>query len=195
MLTRPLLARDTRLMMSALAALGSEIIEKGDTVTVTPRPLLGPAAVDCGLAGTVMRFVPPVAALARGAVSFDGDPHSRNRPMSEILGALRSLGVDIDPAASGLPFRLTGTGSVKGGVVTLDASTSSQFVSALMLAGARYERGIDIRHDGKPIPSLPHLAMTIEMLRARGVEVDDHEPHRWLVGPGPILADTVDHQT
>ena len=187
-LTRPLLARDTRLMMAALAALGTDVVEQGDSVTVTPRPLQGPAAVDCGLAGTVMRFVPPVAALAHGPVSFDGDPHARSRPLSEILGALRSLGVSIDPAATGLPFRLAGTGHVEGGVVTLDASTSSQFVSALMLAGARYEHGVDIRHDGKPIPSLPHITMTVEMLRARGVEVDDHEPNRWVVLPGPIAA-------
>ncbi|MBA2444282.1 MAG: 3-phosphoshikimate 1-carboxyvinyltransferase [Nocardioidaceae bacterium] len=187
-LTRPLLARDTRLMIAALAALGIAIVEQADTVIVTPGPMQGPATVDCGLAGTVMRFVPPVAALARGDVTFDGDPHARNRPMAEILGALRSLGVKIDPAATGLPFRLEGTGEVDGGVVTLDASTSSQFVSALLLAGARYDRGIDIRHDGKPIPSMPHIAMTVEMLRARGVRVDDHEPNRWLVAPGQITA-------
>ncbi len=187
-LTRPLLARDTRLMMAALAALGTEIAQSGETVVVTPRHLRGPAAVDCGLAGTVMRFVPPVAALARGPVTFDGDLQARNRPMAEVLGSLRSLGVDIDAASTTLPFVLQGTGRVAGGVVTLDASSSSQFVSALLLAGARYERGVDIRHDGKAIPSLPHIAMTVEMLRARGVDVDDHEPNRWVVPPGTIAA-------
>lgn len=189
-LTRPLLARDTRLMMGALSALGTQIVQHDDTLTVAPRPLRGPAAVHCGLAGTVMRFVPPVAALATGPISFDGDPHARHRPMAQILNALRGLGVTIAASATGLPFLLEGEGQVEGGVVTLDASTSSQFVSALLLAGARYERGVDVRHDGKPIPSLPHIAMTLEMLRERGVEVDDREPNRWHVAPGRISGAT-----
>lgn len=108
--------------------------------------------------------------------------------MGEILGALRALGVGVDPRASGLPFSLVGTGVVKGGNVTIDASASSQFVSALLLAGARYTRGIDVRHDGKPVPSQPHIAMTVAMLRERGVQVDDAEPNRWRVPPGEISA-------
>ncbi|MEJ7706924.1 MAG: 3-phosphoshikimate 1-carboxyvinyltransferase [Nocardioidaceae bacterium] len=193
-ITRPLLARDTRLMMSALQVLGIGIDEDHveATVTVTPHPMWGPAAIDCGLAGTVMRFVPPVAALAQGCISFDGDDQARLRPMSQMLAALRQLGIAIDPAATSLLFGLDGTGHVEGGVVVIDASTSSQFVSALLLAGARYRHGIDIRHDGKPIPSLPHIQMTVQMLRQRGVIVDDHEPHRWVVSPGPIASvDTV----
>jgi 3-phosphoshikimate 1-carboxyvinyltransferase len=187
-ITRPLIARDTRLMIGALRALGVEVVVGEDSVAVTPSPLAGPASVDCGLAGTVMRFVPPVAALASGAVSFDGDPRARERPMGEVLGALRSLGVRIDPDATSLPFTLDGTGTVTGGVVTIDASASSQFVSALLLAGARYDQGVDVRHDGKPVPSLPHIAMTIAMLRERGVAVDESEPNRWQVAPGPIAA-------
>jgi 3-phosphoshikimate 1-carboxyvinyltransferase len=88
---RPLLARDTRLMIDALRALGVEVVESGESVTVTPGPLSGPAQIDCGLAGTVMRFVPPVAALADGTIEFDGDPRARERPMTEVLNALRSL--------------------------------------------------------------------------------------------------------
>ena len=143
--------------------------------------------MDCGLAGTVMRFVPPVAALADGTVTFDGDAAARVRPMGEVLGALRALGVRIEPVASSLPFALEGSGSVRGGVVTIDASASSQFVSALLLAGARYDEGIDVRHDGKPVPSLPHIAMTVAMLRERGIDVDDSEPNRWRVAPGPVV--------
>lgn len=187
-LARPLVSRDTRLMIAALQALGVGIDESDDTVRVTPGPLRGPAHVDCGLAGTVMRFVPPVAALATGPVAFDGDPRARERPMDQILDALRALGVGIDPQAHSLPFELTGTGSVRGGVVTIDASTSSQFVSALLLAGARYDEGIDVRHDGKAVPSLPHIAMTIAMLRERGVAVDDSEPDRWVVAPSAVSA-------
>jgi 3-phosphoshikimate 1-carboxyvinyltransferase len=136
-----------------------------------------------------MRFVPPVAALGRGRVAFDGDPHMRERPIGEILGALRALGVAVDGDA--LPFSLRGSGTVPGGVVTIDASASSQFVSALLLAGARYEAGVDVRHDGKPVPSLPHIEMTVEILREHGVVVDDAEPNRWVVAPGPVKA--VDH--
>jgi 3-phosphoshikimate 1-carboxyvinyltransferase len=73
----------------------------------------------------------------------------------------------------------------------IDASASSQFVSGLLLAGAHFDRGVDVRHDGKPVPSLPHIAMTVAMLRQHGVEVDDTEANRWSVGPGPVAA--VDH--
>jgi 3-phosphoshikimate 1-carboxyvinyltransferase len=185
-LTHPLLARDTRLMVAALQALGVGVELGRDAVTVTPATLAGPATVDCGLAGTVMRFVPPVAALANGTVTFDGDPGARVRPMGEILGALRTLGVRLDGEATSLPLALEGTGRVRGGMVTIDASASSQFVSALLLAGARYDDGVDVRHDGKPVPSLPHIAMTVAMLRARGVDVDDDEPNRWRVRPGTV---------
>lgn len=183
---RPLLARDTRLMVDALRALGCNLEGDADALTISPAPLRGPAQVECGLAGTVMRFVPPVAALADGRVSFDGDDRARLRPMGEMLAALRVLGVGVDPGAVGLPFSLQGNGRVPGGAVTLDASDSSQFVSALLLSGARYDAGVDIRHVGKPLPSLPHVAMTVEMLRERGVSVDDSEPNRWRVSPGPV---------
>lgn len=185
-LGRPLLARDTRLMAAALTSLGTTIAVDADQVRVVPGPMRGPAAVDCGLAGTVMRFVPPVAALADGRVDFDGDPRARERPMAAVLEALRRLGVAISPTATGLPFTIDGSGGVAGGVVTIDASSSSQFVSALLLAAPRYDRGVDIRHEGKPVPSLPHIAMTVAMLRERGVTVDDSEPNRWVVAPGPV---------
>lgn len=188
-LTGLLAARDTSLMRSALVSLGVGITEKDGLVTVTPGSLKGPASVDCGLVGTVMRFVPPVAALADGEIAFDGDPYARERPMNVILGALRTLGVQIEDQGTGrMPYSVSGSGAVRGGKVTLDASGSSQFVSALLLAGARYDEGVDIRHDGKPVPSQPHLDMSVGMLRERGVQVDDSEPNRWVVAPGPIRA-------
>jgi 3-phosphoshikimate 1-carboxyvinyltransferase len=191
-LRRPLTARDTHLMVVALQALGTEIETSGDAVKVRPQPLRGPAEIDCGLAGTVMRFVPPVAALAHGLVTFDGDPRARLRPMGEILTALRALGADLDRAAASLPFEIRGRGSLRGGKAELDASSSSQFVSALLLAGARYDLGVDVRHQGKPVPSLPHIDLTVAMLRERGVEVDDDEPNRWSVSPGSIAAVDID---
>jgi len=186
---RALRSRDTLLMAGALTALGSRVDTSGDDWTVTPGRLTGDTEVDCGLAGTVTRFVPPVAGLADGPVAFDGDPHMRTRPVGEVLTALRTLGVDI--VGERLPFTVRGTGAVRGGRVVLDASGSSQFVSALLLAGARFDQGVDVVHDGKPMPSQPHVAMTVAMLRTHGVSVDDGEPSRWRVSPGTVHA--VDH--
>jgi len=193
---RALRSRDTDLMAAALTGLGSAVDTTGADWSVVPG--VSPTdtravAVDCGLAGTVMRFVPPVAALRGGATSFDGDPHARTRPMAEVLGALRTLGVRVtstggDESGDRLPFVVAGTGAVRGGTVVIDASTSSQFVSALLLAAPRFEEGIDVRHDGKPVPSLPHIEMTVACLRARGVEVDDSGANRWRLLPGPIAA-------
>lgn len=190
-LTRPLGSRDTALMIGALTALGAGVERNGIEWTITPSAWTGrdPVDINCGLAGTVMRFVPPVAALSSAVVRFDGDEHARVRPMSTIIGALRALGADIDDEDRGsLPFTLSGSGGLKGGLVEIDASASSQFVSALLLAGARYEHGIDVRHTGTPVPSMPHIDMTVAQLRLRGVDVDDSEPNRWTVTPGPIAA-------
>jgi len=184
-------SRDTDLMVTALRALGVPV-EVGDPVVVGGTGALrGPATVDCGLAGTVMRFVPPFAARATGDVRFDGDPRARERPMSVVLDALRALGVAVDgggPPNFGMPFVLRGTGSVRGGAVTLDASGSSQFVSGLLLAAPGYDRGVVVHHDGAPVPSLPHIDMTVHMLRAAGVAVDDSDANTWRVAPGPVAA-------
>ena len=144
---RALGSRDTRLMAAALTSLGSVVDTSGEDWLVTPGAFTRDATVDCGLAGTVMRFVPPLAGLSTGSVSFDGDPHMRTRPIGEVLTALRSLGVAVDGDA--LPFSVHGAGSVPGGLAVVDASGSSQFISALLLAGARYDDGVDVRHDGR----------------------------------------------
>ena len=185
-LRAPLYSRDTALMASALRALGASVTEGPASWEVSPvtRPR-GGAEVDCGLAGTVMRFVPPAAALADGDVRFDGDPRARERPMGVVLSALRALGVAVDGDA--LPFTVHGTGRVPGGQVTVDASGSSQFVSGLLLAGARYRRGVLVRHEGPPVPSLPHIEMTVHMLREHGVNVEAGQD-AWRVHPGPIRA-------
>ncbi|MEU6730639.1 3-phosphoshikimate 1-carboxyvinyltransferase [Nonomuraea wenchangensis] len=186
---RALRSRDADLMVAALRALGARLEPSAETPAsvdwhVTPGPIRGGAAVDAGLAGTVMRFVPPIAALADGPVSFDGDPHARKRPMGPILDALRALGARVDNDA--LPFTISGP--LTGGEVTLDASGSSQFVSGLMLSAARFAKGVTIRHAGPPVPSQPHIRMTVQMLRAAEVVVDDSEPDVWRVEPGPIAA-------
>jgi 3-phosphoshikimate 1-carboxyvinyltransferase len=177
--------RDTALMVDALRALGVPITVDGEHVTVAAHDgLRGGGAVDCGLAGTVMRFVPPAAALADGPVRFDGDPRARERPMGTVLDALRALGARID--GERLPVTLHATGGLPGGEVVIDASASSQFVSGLLLSGARYEKGVTVVHDGKPVPSLPHIDMSVDMLRTAGVEVDDADANTWRVAPGSI---------
>ncbi len=187
-------ARDTALMISALTTLGAQInVRSGSDYDVVPQPLSGPAVIDVGLAGTVMRFVPPIAALAQGDIAFDGDERARVRPMLTIIQALRQLGVDVSDGGLGtLPFTVRGQGSVRGGDVVIDASSSSQFVSALLLSGARFDEGIRIRHEGTTLPSLPHIDMTVAMLRECGVRVDcDTEDPRnasWAVLPAPIHA-------
>lgn len=179
--------RDTALMVGALHVLGVPVHIELERVEVGPHDgFRGGGIVDCGLAGTVMRFVPPAAALATGPVRFDGDPRARERPMGTVLDALRALGARIDGAS--LPFTLHGTGGLPGGEVVIDASASSQFVSGLLLSAARYDKGVTVRHDGKPVPSLPHIEMTVAMLRTADVDVDDAEPNTWRVAPGPIAA-------
>jgi 3-phosphoshikimate 1-carboxyvinyltransferase len=195
-LRQPLRSRDTLLMADGLRSLGVSVDDvssddAGRSASadwlITPAELRGGAVIDVGLAGTVMRFLPPVAALAPGPVRFDGDPPARVRPMGPVLDALRTLGVTVDDEGRGtLPLTVRGTGSVPGGAVTLDASASSQFISAILLAGARYDAGVTVRHDGKPVPSEPHIAMTVETLRDAGVVVDDSEPNTWRVEPGEI---------
>ncbi|HEY5852719.1 MAG TPA: 3-phosphoshikimate 1-carboxyvinyltransferase [Aldersonia sp.] len=183
-LTGALRSRDTDLMMAGLQAMGTGIDANDTTVKVTPAPLHA-ATVDCGLAGTVMRFLPPAATLATGVVAFDGDEHARTRPLGTILDALRHLGADIDGDA--LPFALRGTGKLRGGAVTIDASGSSQFVSGLLLSAARFERGVTVTHRGGSLPSMPHIEMTVQMLHTSGVRVEATDAS-WTVAPGPIAA-------
>lgn len=185
---RPLHSRDTQLMAQALRNMGVGVTEESDRITVEPAALQ-PAKIDCGLAGTVMRFLPPLAALATGTVEVDGDEQARARPIGPLLDGLRALGVTVD--GEHLPFRIVGAGVPAGGVVEIDASGSSQFVSGLLLSAARYTEGITVRHIGSSLPSIPHITMTVEMLRDAGVRVDVAE-NEWHVHPGPIRGGTWD---
>ncbi|MCI4676790.1 3-phosphoshikimate 1-carboxyvinyltransferase [Candidatus Mycolicibacterium alkanivorans] len=180
-------SRDTDLMIGALRTLGLRV--EGDGADLTVSGGLNPgtqARIDCGLAGTVLRFVPPLAALSSAAVEFDGDEQARARPIAPLLDALRGLGVDVE--GSGLPFLVRGHGTVHGGTVNIDASASSQFVSGLLLCGAAFTEGLTVVHTGTSVPSAPHIAMTAAMLREAGVDVDDTVANQWRVLPGPIAA-------
>ncbi len=196
---RPLRARDTELMAAALRTLGVSVVDAPEPSPspqqrspqpwlVTPGSLHG-GSIDVGNAGTVMRFVPPVAALASGEVAFHGDARAGERPLTEVLRALRAVGVSV--TGDRVPFTLNGNGAVRGGAVQIDASASSQFVSALLLAGARYADGVEVLHRGAPVPSQPHIDMTVAMLRHAGVVVDTSVPDRWAVAPGVVAARNV----
>ncbi|HLX50672.1 MAG TPA: 3-phosphoshikimate 1-carboxyvinyltransferase [Streptosporangiaceae bacterium] len=203
-ITGPLRARDTDLMAGALRALGTSIEDVPEGWLVTPGPMDHGAQVNVGNAGTVMRFVPPVAPLVTGDVGFSGDPRASHRPVGQLIAALTSLGAVIDDGGRGaVPFTVHGTGQLGGGAVTLDASGSSQLVSGLLLAGCCYDKGLEVRHQGPPVPSAPHIAMTVSMLRDAGADVEESgqqgggtglrtaRPDTWRVHPGPLRPGTV----
>ena len=190
-LTGALVSRDSSLMIAALEGLGAKISGAGTTSpTVEPATLDTDTSIDCGLAGTVMRFVPPISVLNRGTTRFDGDEAARKRPMNTTIESLRALGAEVENTDGALPFSVRGLGECMGGEITIDASSSSQFVSGLLLVAPRFEDGLTVRHEGEHLPSLPHIEMTLQCLRERGVSVSEPEPFVWRVEPGPIAGGT-----
>uniref|UniRef100_UPI00404A5F85 3-phosphoshikimate 1-carboxyvinyltransferase n=1 Tax=Candidatus Planktophila sp. TaxID=2175601 RepID=UPI00404A5F85 len=197
-LRRPLVSRDSELMVAGLRQLGIDVQEievesaahstKELAWKITPAPLKGPATIDVGNAGTVMRFLPPLAALAQGTISFDGDSRSHERPLGPVIKALEELGISIDHSNRySLPLALVGTGKILGGEIDIDASASSQFLSALLLIGPSTVNGITARHVGGELPSMPHIEMTVEMLRDFGATVHvDAAKKTWRVEPGEL---------
>ena len=195
-LRRPLISRDSELMVAGLKALGIGIEETTTVVDgdeelqwiVSPAPMRGGVRVDVGNAGTVMRFLPPLAALATGEVVFNGDPRSYERPLGPVIRALEELGVSIDHEDRySLPLKLIGTGKIDGGEITIDASESSQFLSALLLVAPSFTNGIIVQHKGGSLPSMPHIEMTVDMLRQFGATVEvDSVAQTWSVKPGEL---------
>jgi 3-phosphoshikimate 1-carboxyvinyltransferase len=183
-------------MVAGLKALGIGIEESTTVIDgneelqwiVTPAPMRGGVRVDVGNAGTVMRFLPPLAALATGEVIFDGDPRSYERPLGPVIKALEELGVSIDhDNRYSLPLKLHGTGKISGGEITIDASESSQFLSALLLVAPSFTNGITVKHKGGSLPSMPHIEMTVDMLRQFGASVEvDSVAQTWGVKPGVL---------
>ncbi|CAB4555494.1 MAG: 3-phosphoshikimate 1-carboxyvinyltransferase [Actinobacteria bacterium] len=192
LLKRPLISRDTELMVAGLRAMGVGIKDvniDGDLAwEITPAPLRGPAKVDVGNAGTVMRFLPPLSALAQGDISFDGDPRSYERPLGPVISALEDLGIEIEhDGRYSLPMVVKSKGQIPGGALTIDASASSQFLSALLLIAPRTRDGIVATHKGGPLPSMPHIDMTVQMLRDFGAEVVvDKAANSWSVSAGAL---------
>ena len=185
---KPLISRDSELMSAGLLALGISITGSDEAWQITPAPLRGPARVDVGNAGTVMRFLPPLAAFAQGDISFDGDPRSYERPLGPVIKALEELGIEIDHGGRySLPMVIRARGKVKGGALTIDASASSQFLSALLLVAPSMEEGITVTHRGGALPSMPHIEMTVAMLRDFGADVTvDPAAQTWSVKAGAL---------
>lgn len=189
-----LISRDSELMIAALQQLGAVITPGVDEGEFHITPIVqgtdvGSVTIDCGLAGTVMRFIPAVAALVKGSIIIDGDEAARVRPMAPIIDGLRALGVSVSKDNNGfLPITIEATGMVRGGDIVVDASGSSQFVSGLLLAAPRFENGVSLRHDGKSVPSMPHVDMTVEVLQDAGVAVTQPSSLEWQVAPGPVVA-------
>ena len=192
LLKRPLISRDTELMVAGLRAMGIAIKDvqvDGDLAwEITPAPLRGPAKVDVGNAGTVMRFLPPLSALAQGDISFDGDPRSYERPLGPVISALEDLGIEIEhDGRYSLPMIVKSKGQIPGGALTIDASASSQFLSALLLIAPSTRDGIVATHKGGPLPSMPHIDMTVQMLRDFGANVTvDKAANSWSVSAGAL---------
>lgn len=193
LIRRPLISRDSELMVAGLRGLGISITDisvAGDLAwQVTPDKMRGPVKIEVGNAGTVMRFLPPLSALATGPVSFDGDPRSYERPLGPVIKALEDLGISIDHQGRySLPLTLNGTGQIPGGSLEIDASASSQFLSALLLIGPSMKNGITVKHIGGLLPSMPHIEMTVEMLRFFGAKVEiDQEKNIWKVYPSKLI--------
>ena len=190
-LRKPLSSRDADLMVKGLQSLGCNIeelkTEQGFDYQITPQKLSGPTQIDVGNAGTVMRFLPPIASLATGLVHFDGDARSHERPLGPVIKALEQLGASIEHGNKfRLPLTINGSGEIKGGEVEVDASASSQFISALMLLGPATKNGLTIKNIGETLPSMPHIEMTIQMLRQFGATVEIGE-NSWTVASGDLL--------
>lgn len=177
-------------MVAGLTALGCSIDTTGtDDFRIAPaEPVAAPQGIDCGLAGTVMRFLPPMAAVAAGTSRFTGDDAASRRPLIPLLDGLSQLGVQVQSQTGSVPFTMTAPQRLGGPVVRIDSSASSQFISGLLLSAARFPDGLDLTHLGESVPSAPHIAMTVDMLRQRGVQVDCPSDHRWRVQPSPIDA-------
>jgi len=189
-LRKPLSSRDADLMVKGLRSLGCKINEikttEGFDYEITPQKLSGPCQIDVGNAGTVMRFLPPIASLATGLVHFDGDARSHERPLEPVIKALEQLGISIEHGNKyRLPLTINGSGQINGGEIQTDASASSQFISALLLLGPATKNGLTVKHTGKSLPSMPHIEMTIQMLRKFGaiVEVDQNS---WTIRSGEL---------
>jgi len=188
-LRRPLLSDDTEAFAGGLAALGYSVQLSGDDWILMGSPSGPPAPsadVYCRDAGTAARFLPALAAAGHGTFRFDASPQMRRRPVGPMVEALRGLGVTVthEQAEGHLPLTVTTDGLV-GGQVTLDASVSSQFLTALLMAAPLASEGLTITVTG--MVSAPYVEMTVKMMRQFGARVT-RDGDSFTVRPGGYAA-------
>jgi 3-phosphoshikimate 1-carboxyvinyltransferase len=183
----PLEAEDTVATLQGLEVLGVRVeVESGCwRVHGTGGRVPGGGTLDLGESGTTFRFLAAVAALGQHPSRLDGNPRLRERPVAELASALETLGatVRLDPRSGGLPL-VAGGGAPRGGIIRLDGRQSSQYASALLLAGPCLPGGLDLRLSSAAV-SVPYVELTARVLEAFGVRVDRRGPRGWVVHEGP----------
>ncbi len=182
----PLFSDDSYWLMDALVRLGIDVRadgERGEVYVSGQSGVIRTSGTDLfvGNAGTVARFLPPVLALGRGPYSVDGVPRMRERPVADLVDAMRQLGAAVDYAGKHGRFPLTiRGGGIPGGEARVSASKSSQFISGLLMAAPYAEAPVTLLAEGRK--EWPYVGITVALMRAFGVEVD--EAHgRFAVDP------------
>ena len=193
-----LASRDSYLAAMAMAHFGAGFdfeAERNEVLITPPKQLRGWGTIDCGLAGTVMRFAPALAAFANGTTRFVGDVAAEKRPLAPLTDALKTIGAKVrfQGAKGHLPLKVRGIYTeseypdqdpwdepLKN--VEVDTTSSSQYLSALLLASPLFGRPALLRAEGR-LPSWPYVAMSLEMLAEQGVEIVSKSSSSWLTSP------------
>lgn len=177
---------DTRYMAQALRDMGVTIDEPDATsfIVASDGKLRAPAKpLFLGNAGTATRFLTAAAALVDGTVVVDGDEHMRKRPILPLVEALTRLGVVISAPSGCPPVTIAGQGGFEGGLVEVDGGLSSQYVSALLMAGACARNPVDVVLTGQEIGARGYVDLTLATMRAFGAEVSEPASGGWQIAP------------
>ena len=183
---RPLVADDSELFLEALERFGCSVERAPGGVTVSRRHALPSGGeIFCGNAGTFFRFAVALAATLPGRWRIDGTPRLRQRPVGPLVAALRALGARIDcESRDGYAPLVVVGGELRGGRIRLDAGESSQYLSALLLAGQCAAGPLEI--EVTALASAPYVDLTIDLLRAQGGSVERLEPTRYRTQPSRL---------
>jgi len=182
---RPLEAEDSTMALAALESFGFRAERRQGEVEVSaPSELASSATIDCGNAGTLFRFLVALAATIPGRWRLDGTPRLRERPAGPLVDALRELGVKIESEnRDGFAPLVVHGGSLGGGSVRLDAGRSSQYLSALLLAGQRAAGPIEI--EVAALASEPYVGLTVDLLTRFGGSVEPIDGG-WRTAPSAL---------
>jgi 3-phosphoshikimate 1-carboxyvinyltransferase len=186
-IVNPLFSDDSFWLMDALVRLGIDVHADGERGEVYVRGQSGEiyaSGVDLfvGNAGTVARFLPPFLALGRGPFTVDGVPRMRERPVADLVDGMRQLGAEVQYAGEDgrFPLMIKG-GGIPGGKARVSASKSSQFISGLLMAAPYAQAPVTLHPVGRK--EWPYVGITVALMRAFGVEVDEAANGRFTVAP------------